>query len=130
MVMRRSSSELLIGGRRLSLSPRWPRVARLADEWFEDVDDPAAFVHELKAADVPADVFSFWQRLPTTEPRYHYHCEWEETAVLQVSTFDDWYKNQINNKTRNLIVKAKKRGIEVRPAEFDDAFVRGMTAIF
>ena len=92
--MRRVSSELLIAERQLSISTRWPRVASLADEWFEDVEDPAAFVNELKAADLPADVFSFWQRVPKTEPRHHYHCEWDETAVLRVSTFDHWYQSR------------------------------------
>ncbi|MGE4056584.1 MAG: hypothetical protein AB7F99_17475, partial [Vicinamibacterales bacterium] len=45
-------------------------------------------------------------------------------------TYEEWWKSQINNKTRNLVVKSRKKGVVVRQVEFDDAFVRGITAIF
>jgi hypothetical protein len=122
--------EVDVAGLRVSLSGRWLRFARLSQEWFDDVDDPQGLVAHLKGAGTRADVFSFCQRLPDTVPRFPYHLEWDSIAVLQLDTFDEWYKTQINNKTRNLIVKAKKRGVEVRPTSFDDSFVRGMTTIF
>jgi hypothetical protein len=106
------------------------RTARLTDEWYQDLDDPAAFIEDLKRNRINADVFTFWQRLPDAEPRYPYHREWDSIAVLPVTTYEHWYKNIINNKTRNLLVKAGKKGVVVRRAVFDDAFVEGMTAIF
>lgn len=128
--MKQSSDDIEVAGRSLCLTGRSFRIARLSQEWFEDLDDPAGLVADLKRSGAPADVFSFWQRLPDTVPRFHYRLEWDSLAVLRIGTFDDWYKHQINNKTRNLIVKARKRGVEVRMSSFDDAFVRGMTAIF
>jgi len=114
----------------LEISGTAVRIARLSDEWYQDLDDPESYIQELKRNRVRADLFTFWQRLPDTEPRYPYHREWEPIAALPVSTYEHWYKNVINNKTRNLIVKAAKKGVVVRRAVFDDDFVRGMTAIF
>jgi hypothetical protein len=120
----------IIDGRSVEVSGGLVRIARLADEWFEDLDDPAAFVRELKRSDLRADVFTFWQRLPFTEPRYQYLTESETIAVLRVTTYEHWYKSQINNKTRNLLVKAGKKGVVVRETVFDDKFAEGITAIF
>ena len=120
----------IINGRSVEVSGGLVRVARLADESFEDLDDPEAFVQELKRSDLKADVFTFWQRLPFTDPRYQYFTEPEAIAVLPVTTYDHWYKSQIHNKTRNLLVKAGKKGVVVRETVFDDRFVEGITAIF
>ena len=119
-----------VGETEFTVSGSWLKTVRLAHEWYEDVDSPEGVLDGLKAGGHRADLFTFWQRLPHTEPRHGYHLEWDSIAALRVTTYDHWYKNQINNKTRNLIVKSQKKGVEVRPAAFDDAFVRGMTAIF
>jgi hypothetical protein len=119
-----------VGGQSLDVFGRFLTTARLTEEWFEDLSEPARFVEELKRARVKADLFTFWQRLPHLEPRHAYRMEWESIAVLPVTTYENWWKTQINNKTRNLVVKAQKKGVVVRIAAFDDAFVEGMTAIF
>lgn len=123
-------SKLILGGKEIEVSGRWLKTARLVHEWYEDVDDPQALAAHLMQSQVHADLFTFWQRLPNTEPQHTFRLEWDPIAVLPVSTYQNWYKNQINNKTRNLIVKAQKKGVQVKPASFDDEFVRGMTAIF
>ena len=114
----------------LELSGRFITTARLAEEWYRDLKDPEAFIENLKRSGTNADLFTFWQRLPHTEPRYSYRLERETIAVLPVSTYEHWWKAQINNKTRNLVVKARKKNVVVRRADFDDRFVEGMTAIF
>jgi hypothetical protein len=106
------------------------RVARLEDEWHEDVVDPAVLVAELQQAMVNADLFTFWQRLPDTEPRFPYFMIPDPIADLPITTYEAWLKNQINNKTRNMIGKAHKKGVVIKPATFDDDFIRGMMAIF
>ena len=105
-------------------------VLRLEDEWYEDVQDPESVVAILKTSPVPVDIFTFWQRLPQTEPQFDFYKEWETIAALPVKSFDYWWNNQIKSRTRNLIRKAKKKGVDVREASYDDDFVRGMTAIF
>jgi hypothetical protein len=114
---------------RFSTRGSWLKTIRLADEWHEDLDDPETLIRKLRASS-QADVFTFWQRLPNTEPRFSYYREVDPIAVLPVSTYEHWLKHQINNKTRNLVTKAAKKGVIIKPAVFDDAFVRGMVAIF
>src|SRR5262245_32728924 len=123
-------AEEVIRGTKVLVSGRWVRMARMAEEWYEDIEDPDALIADLRESRVKADLFTFWQRLPQTEPRYAYHLEWDPIAVLPVTTYESWVKTQINAKTRNLIVKARKKGVVVRKASFDEQFVRGMTAIF
>jgi hypothetical protein len=118
------------GSRSIEISGGLIKTARLADEWFEDVEDPNALIEDLRRSGTRADLFTFWQRVPDLAPRYDYTMEWDTIAVLPVSTYDHWWKSQINNKTRNLVVKAGKKGVVVRETAFDDQFVEGITAIF
>jgi Acetyltransferase (GNAT) family len=106
------------------------RVMSLEDDWYEDVNDPVSVIAAVNESDIGADIFTFWQRLPDVEPKYKYHTEWESLAVLPIQSFDYWWSKQIKDKTRNMVRKAKKAGVEVREASYDDAFVQGMTDIF
>jgi len=113
-----------------SLPRQLVSIARLEEEWFEDVADPGFIISALANSQGKPDIFTFWQRPPDTEPKYHYYIEWESLAVLPVSTYDHWWNKQVKGTTRNMVRKAEKAGLEVRQATFDDDFVRGMTEIF
>jgi len=107
------------------------RIMKLEDEWHEDVNDPAAVIEFLREnPDVRPDIFSFWQRLPDVEPKYPFHHESEYLAALPVKSKEHWFSHQIKSRVRTSIRKAEKEGLVVRETIFDDAFVRGMTAIF
>jgi hypothetical protein len=119
-------------GQTYSIITRGPlTVLQLEDEWYEDVADPERVIEVLgrNTAFTP-DIFTFWQRLPDTAPKYRFHQEWEEIAVLPVRSYDDWWNHQIKSRVRNQIRKAEKEGVVVRETSYDDAFVRGMTRIF
>jgi hypothetical protein len=106
-------------------------VVGLDDDWYEDVGDPDSVIRTLSASKgFKPDIFTFWQRLPDVEPKYSFHTEWEDLAVLPITSYDHWWNHQIKSRVRNLIRKAEKEGVEVRETGYDDAFVRGMTAIF
>ena len=106
------------------------REARLDQEWYEDLENPEELIAALSGGRPKADILTFWQRLPDTEPRYRYHTEWEEIAALPITTYDQWWSTQIKSRTRGLIRKSEKQGVTVREVEFTDDFVRGMTRIF
>lgn len=125
-----SLERVKINGQAYSVTAGLVRVMSLEDDWYEDVNDPISVITALNGSDIRPDIFTFWQRLPETQPRYEYHTEWESVAVLPISSFDYWWNKQIKDKTRNMVRKAKKAGIEVREASYDDAFVHGMTDIF
>jgi hypothetical protein len=103
----------------------------LEDEWFEDLGDPEGTIRSLREQlGGRADLFTFWQRMPHTEPRHALHTEWEDLAVLPVTTYEHWWQHQIKSRVRNQIRKAEKDGLVVKEVPYDDDFVRGMTAIF
>lgn len=106
------------------------KIASYKEEWFEDIEDPEKFIKRLKQNKVKADIFTFWQRLPDTKPKYDYYMEWDDVAALSVSSSDHWWNKQIDAKTRNVIRKAEKKGVTVRVTPFDDALVKGITNIF
>lgn len=106
------------------------KTARINEEWYQDLEDPDELIAGLRRDPARPDIFTFWQRLPETSPRYRYHMEWEDIAVLPISTYDHWWSKQIGSKTRAMVRKAAKKGVVTREAEFDDEFVRGMTNIF
>lgn len=102
----------------------------LEDDWFNEVHHPAAIVESLRAHPaLGADVFSFCQRLPNTEPSFPYQHEPECIAALQIQSYEDWWAS-LEGTTRTQIRKTAKLGVDVRQCTYDDDFVRGMTSIF
>lgn len=106
------------------------KIARIKEEWYEDVEYPESIIKALKATKLKPDIFTFWQRLPEIKPKYNYYMEWDNVAAIPLKSFDHWWKKQINAKTRNVIRKAEKKGVDVKVVNFDDKFVEGMTDIF
>ena len=106
------------------------RIARLEEEWYEDVDSPEALVEAIRESGYSADVLSFWQRLPDVEIKRNYCVEHDSIAAIPVKDYMLWWENQIDAKTRNMVRRAEKKGIVVRRSEFDDKFVGGMVSIF
>ena len=120
-----------INGSVLTIDGGALKIARLEDEWFEDLPDPVDVARQLSRMTTHRpDLLTFWQRLPDVEPKYDYRLEWEELAVLPVESYDRWWNHQIKSRVRTQIRKARKDGVVIREAAFDDAFVNGMTSIF
>lgn len=119
-----------IDNKRIVITGKLLKTAKPKEEWCEDVEDPALLIAHLKEARVNADIFTFWQNLPETSPKFNFHHDWYSLAALPISSYDHWWKKQINSKTRNMVRKSEKKGIEVRLADFDDTFVKGITEIF
>jgi len=119
-----------IGGQTYSITRGPLTVVSLEDEWYEDVRDPEAVIATLREqSEFKPDIFTFWQRLPDLAPRYDFHCEWNDIAVLPAN-YDHWWNHQIKSRVRSLVRKSEKEGVVVRETSYDDDFVRGMTAIF
>ncbi|NIQ13802.1 MAG: hypothetical protein GTO02_05170 [Candidatus Dadabacteria bacterium] len=115
---------------KITIKGKFVKIASIENEWFVDVKEPASMINEMKNGRNKADIFTFWQRLPDMEPKYNYHMEWDNVAALQVKSFDQWWKNQINAKTRNMIRKSQKKGVQTRVVNFSDELVDGIKKIF
>ena len=119
---------MLVGNRQISIAGKVVRIAKLED--FEFVDDPNDFIDQLRKAVTKADIFTFTQKLPETDPKYNYYMEWDNVAALHITNFQDWWTKQLNQEARNKVRKAGKKGVEVQVVNFDDDLVRGITNIY
>ena len=117
-------------GKEIQVHGRAIRIARLAAETYEFLGDPQTAVKVLRDSGARVDLFTFTQQLPDVTPRFDYPMEWDNLAAVPVSTFDHWWKHQINGKTRNMLRRADARGITVREVPFDDALVHDIKAIY
>jgi hypothetical protein len=117
-------------GREIKVQGRLLRIARLEGDKHRFLDDPDRVVHGLRNCGTRIDLFTFMQRLPDTSPKHAYPMEWDNLAVLQVSTFDHWWNHQIRSYPRNRARQAEKRGVVLREVPFDDRLVQGIWEIY
>jgi hypothetical protein len=120
-----------IEGRTILVKGRWIKRASIRDEDLvegELVGNPAAFIAELKRSGLQADVLTFFQRPPDVKPRFPYDVEWENYAVVPVTTYEAWWE-KLPQEARKNTRRAAKRGVEVKVAAFDDELARGIHKI-
>jgi len=106
------------------------KIATINDEWDKDVTNPAFILEKIKQSNFKVDLFTFMQRLPEVEAKFNYYMEWDNVAAIPLTTYDNWWKNQASQEIRNKIRKAKKKGVEIKLVEYNDDFVRGISAIY
>jgi len=99
-------------------------------EYYEWVDNPNSFITKVKAVKIKADLLTFLQRVTDKDYRYDFRLQWDSIAILPITTFENWWMRQINDKTRNMIRKAQKKGVEVRVIEFTEDLVKGIREIY
>jgi hypothetical protein len=56
--------------------------------------------------------------------------EWDNLAVLPVTTFDHWWSHQIRSFPRNRARQAEKKGVVLREVPFDETLIRGIWKIY
>lgn len=116
--------------REIKISGRVLRIARLDADKYQFLSDPEPLIAELRASKEHIDLFTFMQGLPETEPKYQYPMEWDNLAVLPVSTFENWWEKQIGFKARNKAKQAGKNGVVVREVPFDAKLAHGIWEIY
>jgi hypothetical protein len=126
----RGRSFMKVCGKDIKVEGRLVRIARLDGDKFVFLEDPDPVVDGLKRSGIRVDLFTFLQKLPETSPKYTYPMEWDNLAVLPISTFDHWWTKQIGFKARNKAKQAEKKGVSVREVPFDEALVRGIWEIY
>jgi hypothetical protein len=126
-----SLTTVTVDSLQIRVTGRFFRTARMAAEWYDFVDDPELLLSRLKELHIKGDLFTFVQRIPECQPKYSkYHFEWDSIAVLPIETYEKWWNSQINDKTRNMVRKAKKKGVDIRLTTFDDQLVEGIASIY
>ena len=117
-------------GRAVRIEGRIVRIARPHGDRYRFLDDPAQIINGLRTCGERVDLFSFAQRLPDSEPKFPYLVEWDNLAVLPVSTFENWWTKQIGFKARNKAKQAEKNGIVLKEVPFSDLLIAGIHEIY
>jgi hypothetical protein len=111
---------LHVGNLNLLIEGTFPKILKLKAEYFEWVEDPHRLVSELEERCIAADLFTFVQKgLIETIPKFEFYYEWDSLAVLPLTTYENWWKNQIKTQERNRVRKSHKTEIDVRLVEFN-----------
>ena len=113
---------LNVNGKSIIRKGRWLRIAYPnVEQWLETpVDDPARCIRALKArsSGLRADIFTFCQKLPATQPEYSYPIEWESVAAIAITTFKEWWEG-LSQETRKNVRRSQKRGVTVLTKKLD-----------
>ena len=106
------------------------RIARIKEEWYENIEHPEQVINALEQVKPKPDIFTFWQRPQDPKPKYNYYMEWEDAAVLNIKSYEHWWRKQIAKEVRNKVRKARKKGVVVKLVDFNDEFVKEIVTIF
>jgi len=121
---------MLLENKEIILVGGFIKTARLKDEWYGVVENPESLIKTLRQNSINADLFTFWQKLPDTEPKYSYYMEHEDLAAIPIESYDYWFQKQISYGERKAIRKSERKGVIVTVAEFNDALINGIKDIF
>lgn len=114
----------------VTIQGRLIRIARLDGEKYTFPDDPEVALESLRRCGTRIDLFTFLQKLPDTSARYPYPFVMDNLAVLPVSTFENWWNNQIRSYPRNRARQAQKKGVVLREVPFGEELVQGICEIY
>ena len=121
-----------VNGRLIVATGSCPKIARIHDEALVTTafsEPPESLLSGVKRSNLQCDVLTFAQHLTQTAPMYDYQLEWDSVAAIPLTTYQDWLAERSTHLRRDL-KKAVSAGVEVREAELDDAFVRGIVDIY
>src|SRR5689334_8286326 len=117
-------------GKDIVVRGRLVRIAQIDGDKYNFPGDPEVLVDGLRNCGEHIDLFTFLQKLPETTPQYSYPMEWDNLAVLPVSTFDHWWNQQIRSFPRNRARQAEKRGVLLREVPCDERLIEGICGIY
>lgn len=124
------NSVINVCGKEIRVQGRLIRIARLEADLYHFLEDPEAMLAALRNCGTRIDLFTFMQRLPETVPKYNYPMEWDNLAAMPITTFDGWWKETINNKTRNMVRRGEKNGVTLREVSLNAELARGMWEVY
>ena len=114
----------------IRISGRLLRIARLDADLYHYLSDPEPTIDRLRSFPERIDIFTFMQGLPDSKPKYKYPMEWDNLAVLPISTYEHWWNKQIRSITKTRTKQAEKKGIVIREVQFDEHLARGIWEIY
>ena len=83
-----------VAGHRLECVGRWPRVARLRDEVWQEPPHPgiSEIIAAARESRLHADLVTFAQDITAPEPRHPFPLTWDSVAVADATDFGSWWE--------------------------------------
>lgn len=119
-----------IDGKDLRVEGKLVRVVSVEGEGYKFLDDPEAMLAVLRKQESGFDLFTFIPPIVAAGAKYPFGMVWDNMAALPITTFDDWWNQQIGFKARNKAKQAAKKGLIIREVPFDDILARGIWEIY
>ena len=102
------------------------------EEWLDhELKNPELCVERLKdyrSHRLRADILTFSQIPPHTDPKFPYHVERESVAVIQLASFTSWWES-LPQEARKNVRRAGKRGVRIAVKGLDDDLVKGIVGL-
>jgi len=121
---------ITVCGKQVRIRGRLIRTGSLEADKYHFLEQPSALLEGLKTSGIRIDLFTFMQKLPDTSRKYPYPMEWDNFAALPVTTFENWWNEQIGFKARNKAKQAQKKGAIIREVAFDRTLAKGICEIY
>jgi len=86
----RKNEKVSVDNREFYSTGRIIKICGLINAWYEDVENPETLAESLKKFKQRLDIFTFFQRVPHTVPKFNYYMEPYNVAVIKVISYDDW----------------------------------------
>lgn len=96
------------------------------DMMQDELEDPGLYIRMLKSdanQTLKADIFTFTQKLPATQPKYTYPMEWDSISAIHLVTFTEWWED-LPQETRKNVRRSCKRNVKISVRGFDDDLIR------
>ncbi len=109
------------------------KVAEIQDEFYLEsraLPEPEKVLQLLRAQRPRPDLFTFAQKLPAVVPKYSYPMEWDNVAAIKITSYEQWFKDEISRKAMQSITKAERKGVVTRVANFDQNLIAGISSIY
>jgi len=117
---------MIVCGREIRVRGRLLRVAHYEGDKYLFLDNPEEMIEGLRKTGERIDLFTFMQKASDPTPKFKYPMEWDNLAVLPVSTFEHWWMETLGFKGRNKAKQAEKKGVKLREVPYDDALLHGI----
>lgn len=124
---------IIIEAREIVCTGRLLRTAMIKDEAFVEGDivkQPNTIVETLRRWGAQPDIFTFCQKFTQPSPRFQHYFEYDNFAVIPITTYEYWLRHQAKKDVRENIRRAKREGVEVRNVIYSEAFIRDIKGLY
>ena len=108
------------------------KIAKIRGEEMREteIEDPELYLSVLRNDHkiLKADIFTFTQKLPSTQQKYGYPMEWESVAAIPLASFKQWWE-ALPQESRKNVRRAQKRGVVISIKDLNHDVIEGIRGV-